>query len=544
VEGTIIKQNDEQQIVTGAVLIPDEPDHDGDTITKEKIEEVAYEFMLNYRNIDIQHTLNNVAYPVESWVLREGIQEETVHDSNQQELPEGTWMLSVHVPDEDTWKSVKNGELTGFSMMGVPEVVKAIKKSKDKVALKRTTLQDMEDAGHDWIVPAVSLVDEPAVPKAEYVSLKDKGGDVIGKLREVLGLDDNQSPFAVRINGKKYNFKEGRQFNRENREKLEAMLIALSDMLSGIEVELIDHETGRTFNPQDIIQQIDEEEEDVEQHTAGWASVLRSIFFGKEYEREDIDLREVAGMLAAVTDRPVSEVQDWLAAIDPEQEVDRRTLMAMMLWAGDYDGISAGEGLSALAEFEDTDTDSSKGGVDMEEEKIVELLKEYEEKIDEKIESLKGLLTEQEDTEEEIEKEEEQEEAEKEDIDEVEEEEAENKETEKEVEKEGVEKEETEKEVEEDETEKDEEVEKEEDDSDDGSEQENEKTHKELENIRGELDAVKAEKEELEDVLQKIQKKFDGTIKSNQLEGQDDGKDTKTSKQRLSNRDEFGRKRK
>ena len=44
-------------------------------------------------------------------------------------------------------------------------------KRKEETAVKRTTLADL---GEEWIVNAVSLVDEPAVPKAKFLVIKSK----------------------------------------------------------------------------------------------------------------------------------------------------------------------------------------------------------------------------------------------------------------------------------------------------------------------------------------------------------------------------------
>jgi len=169
-EGDIVSKNLERRLITGPVLIPDEPDHDGDVISKEKIEEVAHEWMLKYRNTDLQHTLNNVAYPVESFISKE---EKVMENINGEEvtIPAGSWMLTSKVQDDDTWEAVKSGELRGYSIMGVPK--SAVVKGQD-VAMKRTTLADIENSGYDWVVPAVSLVDEPAVPKGIYTAVKSK----------------------------------------------------------------------------------------------------------------------------------------------------------------------------------------------------------------------------------------------------------------------------------------------------------------------------------------------------------------------------------
>lgn len=77
--------------------------------------------------------------------------------------------MGVRVQDEEVWQAVKEGKLTGFSIMGVPKVA-----LKSKEAAKRTTLADLEREAGDWVVNAVSLVDEPAVPKAKFIAIKSK----------------------------------------------------------------------------------------------------------------------------------------------------------------------------------------------------------------------------------------------------------------------------------------------------------------------------------------------------------------------------------
>ncbi|KYD28567.1 MULTISPECIES: XkdF-like putative serine protease domain-containing protein [Geobacillus] len=160
----VTHKNEEKRIVFGPVLVPNEPDSDGDMVSAEKIEEVAHKFLEQYGNIDLQHTLNNVGKVVESYILPFDWKVD-----DELTVPKGSWMMGVRVQDEDVWRAVKEGKLTGFSIMGVP---KAALKSKE--AAKRTTLADLERSAGDWVVNAVSLVDEPAVPKAKFIAIKSK----------------------------------------------------------------------------------------------------------------------------------------------------------------------------------------------------------------------------------------------------------------------------------------------------------------------------------------------------------------------------------
>jgi len=160
-----------KRIVYGPVLIPGEPDSDGDVVTAEKIEDVAHRFVEEYGNIDLMHSLKNVGRVVESYIAPVDLHFDGVV------VPKGSWMMGVRVTDDETWENVQKGRLTGFSIMGMRNpVLKSLgddpQAEKIAAAMKRTTLADL---GHDWFVNAVSLVDEPAVPKAKFVVIKSKG---------------------------------------------------------------------------------------------------------------------------------------------------------------------------------------------------------------------------------------------------------------------------------------------------------------------------------------------------------------------------------
>lgn len=160
-----VYKNDEKRIVYGPVLIPDEPDTDDDVVTAEQIENVAHGFVEQYGNIDIQHSLNNVGRLVESYILPVDLE---VDGDNV--VPKGSWLMGVRVTNDEAWESVKSGELGGFSIMAIHnQAIKSTEKNDE--GSKRVTLADLDEMG-GWIVNAVSLVDEPAVPKAKFLAIK------------------------------------------------------------------------------------------------------------------------------------------------------------------------------------------------------------------------------------------------------------------------------------------------------------------------------------------------------------------------------------
>jgi hypothetical protein len=181
--GPIVMKNEAQRIVYAAVLVPGEPDYDYDKgekiLTREEIERVAHKWMLDYMNIDVMHSLNNVAKPVETFLLP---MEWNVEAYGQKlKLPIGTWVMASKVVDDITWKKVESGELTGYSVMGIrntalKSLLDSASKGKDileeiKAVLKKTLIKDL---GEDWIVPFVSLVDEACVPKSKFFAIKGK----------------------------------------------------------------------------------------------------------------------------------------------------------------------------------------------------------------------------------------------------------------------------------------------------------------------------------------------------------------------------------
>lgn len=124
----ILKVDDEKRLVTGIVYEPDVLDAHDEFMTADEIEKSAHQFLKDYRNIDKQHDfVGGQADVVESWIAKEA------GKLGEQDIQKGTWLLSVHVPDDDTWSEIKKGELTGFSMGGVGERV-AIEKSETEQA--------------------------------------------------------------------------------------------------------------------------------------------------------------------------------------------------------------------------------------------------------------------------------------------------------------------------------------------------------------------------------------------------------------------------
>lgn len=136
----ILKVDDEKRIVTGIVYEPDVLDAHDEFMTVEEIEKSAHQFLKDYRNIDKQHDfVAGQAEVVESWIAKEA------GKLGEQDIQKGTWLMSVHVADDDTWGEIKKGELTGFSMGGVGERVEHDDVQKSEIEQATGLLQVLKN---------------------------------------------------------------------------------------------------------------------------------------------------------------------------------------------------------------------------------------------------------------------------------------------------------------------------------------------------------------------------------------------------------------
>lgn len=114
----ILKTDEAKRVVTGIVYEPDVLDAHEEFMNEDEIEKAAHLFMKEFRNVDKQHDFTSgYGEVIESWVAKSEMKLE------DQDIKKGTWLMSVHVTDDDTWESIQKGEITGFSMGGVGERV-------------------------------------------------------------------------------------------------------------------------------------------------------------------------------------------------------------------------------------------------------------------------------------------------------------------------------------------------------------------------------------------------------------------------------------
>jgi len=112
----------EERFVLGVVLEPNDgkggapldPDSQTDVYSTATIRAAAHKFMEDYRNLGLMHRefVNGAAKILESYLAP------CDFDLAGYPVRAGTWLLAVRIVDDSLWQSIKDGELTGFSIGG------------------------------------------------------------------------------------------------------------------------------------------------------------------------------------------------------------------------------------------------------------------------------------------------------------------------------------------------------------------------------------------------------------------------------------------
>lgn len=110
------KKDAAKRLVYGVVYEPDTVDAQNDHATNEEIEKAAHRFMEMYQKVSHEHGDPNPKLKVvESYIAP---CEMTI---GEERVKKGTWVMVVKVNDDELWKSVEDGEITGLSMGGLAE---------------------------------------------------------------------------------------------------------------------------------------------------------------------------------------------------------------------------------------------------------------------------------------------------------------------------------------------------------------------------------------------------------------------------------------
>lgn len=204
--GTFVIKDEAKKEITTPVMIPNCEDCDGESFTEDKVAKFCREYNAKFRLADKMHVLNQegdvIGDAVENWTTKS---DETITNITGETvtLPKGTWMTTIKVNDENTWKEVENGTLKGasgayVSRKDADELFKIINSEKRVVKIcelissdKRTKINDLDDP----VAISIALVDKPCVANAIATSIKtaNKAGRTISNntLSKLTKIKDN-----------------------------------------------------------------------------------------------------------------------------------------------------------------------------------------------------------------------------------------------------------------------------------------------------------------------------------------------------------------
>jgi len=197
--------NEEQRILMGAILIPEQPiyrNQDGQEFNivfpKETIKQVQQNFALKgyQNNSTIEHSgvqIDDVTF-IESWIKEDEVHDKSVHYGFNE--PVGSWFGLMKVNNDEIWNDyVKTGKVKGFSIDGVFDMEKVNLKSE------YMNLESIVNAIKDGFA-SVKLSEEVAIEEVviamETMKLKD-GVTVL----EAEAFEAGQPVFIVNENGDK-----------------------------------------------------------------------------------------------------------------------------------------------------------------------------------------------------------------------------------------------------------------------------------------------------------------------------------------------------
>jgi hypothetical protein len=152
----------EKRILMGAALVPNRPIYrksdDGEEFyiffNKQTVEKASQMFFVNgnQSNSTLEHKykLDGMTV-VESWIIENKDKDKSAHYG--MDLPEGTWMVSMKVNDDDIWNNyIKTKKVKGFSIEAFMSE-KATQRPKDKTIDEK--LAEMENQEAEFMMSEV-----------------------------------------------------------------------------------------------------------------------------------------------------------------------------------------------------------------------------------------------------------------------------------------------------------------------------------------------------------------------------------------------------
>lgn len=103
--------NEELKQATFIVLVPDEVDLHGDTISEEEVRKACF----NFNKFSAQPNLFHIT-KTKTFEFAESYVAPVDFILGDKEVKKGTWLATVQCLDDDLWELIKSGEINGLSI--------------------------------------------------------------------------------------------------------------------------------------------------------------------------------------------------------------------------------------------------------------------------------------------------------------------------------------------------------------------------------------------------------------------------------------------
>lgn len=110
------EERSEERYVFGVVLVPDEPDSQGDIYDATEVRKAAHSFMEHFGGDTFKIMHDGKA--VDGVVVLETYLSKVEERHADEVFPVGTWFLATRVENDDLWAAIQSGAFTGYSMGG------------------------------------------------------------------------------------------------------------------------------------------------------------------------------------------------------------------------------------------------------------------------------------------------------------------------------------------------------------------------------------------------------------------------------------------
>ena len=287
----INEQSDGSLLLTAPVLIPFAKDCDYDNGEEPLNVEQVKAFKESYDKygfVDHEHGLTKdgrkIGTPHESIILDQDTTF-TILDGSTKVYPEGTWLLTTHITDDEAISEAKKGYYTGYSPSILPresadKYLAALKAGKGDGCACKNQVSSMGNSlikdVPDPVVLSVSLTRQPCLHESKFceldnmeedISLKSKILTAMGMTEEaeVIALKSEVSELKGQIEEMKTEFSEAlKSMQEEFKQTLTEALTPVEEVAEKAEAEPTEEEVAEEVEVEEVAEKAEEETEEEE----------------------------------------------------------------------------------------------------------------------------------------------------------------------------------------------------------------------------------------------------------------------------------------